>query len=128
MSGKYDIGSVRPLPGWAVCRVLKPVSETKTGLVMVRPGAGMEGGKVSEAVAEVIRVAPKLASSGEAIHPGFEEGDKILIRDFLKYANQIGNLVGEDRDDRAFLLDYRDVLAVVSGPGTIGLYDEYVLE
>ena len=118
------VESIRPMPGWALCEMLRPVAETKSGLIM---GRALEDGKTTEAVARVHRVTPAEGKHGP-IDPGFTVGDNILIRDFLKYANTVGELVGADRADRFFLLNNKDALAVVSGPGTLGFYGEFVLE
>jgi co-chaperonin GroES (HSP10) len=122
----YSTDQIRPQPGWALCRTLKPVTATKSGLFVA--AGDLETGKTTEAVAEVLRVVPAVGEGGRDIDPGFQAGDKILIRDFLKFANQVGDLVGADRNDRVFLLNSKDVLAVVSGTGTLGYYGEYHLE
>lgn len=116
--------SIRPMPGWALCEMLKPASETKSGLLM---GRALEDGKTTEAVAVVHAVTPAEGTRGP-VDPGFAVGDRILIRDFLKYANGVGDLLDADRNDRYFLLNNKDALAVVSGPGTLGFYGEFVLE
>ena len=120
-----DASTIRPQPGWALCESLKPISATKGGLYLARD---METGKTTECVARVLRVTPARAedSAGE-IDPGFKAGDTILIRDFLKFANQVGDMVGADRNDRVFLLNNKDALAVVSGSGSLGFYGEYEL-
>ena len=116
--------SIRPMPGWALCEMLRPVSETKGGLIM---GRALEDGKTTEAVARVHKVTPAEGAHGP-LDPGFAAGDSILIRDFLKYANGVGDSLNADRNDRYFLLNNKDALAVVSGPGTLGFYGEFVLE
>lgn len=121
----YDVNKIRPRTGWALCRTLKPISQSKGGLVLARD---LETGKTTEAVAEVIRVTPALRDDGQEVDPGFGPGDKILIRDFIKYAHAIGDLVGADRNDRVFLMNNKDAFAVVTGSGTLGFYDEFVLE
>lgn len=113
---------IKPQPGWALCETLKPVSQSASGLFFARD---METGKTTEGCARVLRVTPALTASGAEIDPGFKAGDIILIRDFLKFANQLGDLVGADRNDRVFLLNNKDALAVVSGLGTLGFYGEY---
>lgn len=117
-----DVNTIRPQPGWALCETLKPISQTKTGLLLARD---METGKTTEGAARVLRVTPARADNGTEIDPGFKAGDVILIRDFLKFANALGDLVGADRNDRVFLLNNKDALAVVSGSGTLGFYGEY---
>ncbi len=122
----YSVDKIRPQPGWALCRTLKPVTSTRSGLVLA--AGDLETGKTTEAVAEVLRVTPAVADGGREVDPGFQAGDKILIRDFVKFANPVGDLVGADRNDRVFLLNNTDAFAVVSGPGTLGYYGEYQLE
>ena len=123
-----DISKIRPMPGWALCEALKPAEETGGGLVMVRPGVGLEEGKTGEGVAIVHAVSPQLKEDGGEVDPGFEAGDRILIRDYLKFANPIGEILGADKPYRFFLLSNRDAVAVVSGKGTLGHYNEFVLE
>lgn len=88
--------------------------------------ASIETGKTTESVAEVVAVSPALQPDGVGVvDPGFGPGDRILVRDFLKFANPVGDMVGADRDDRVFLLNNKDALAVVSGAGKLGFYGEY---
>ncbi len=110
---------IRPLPGWALCQLVVPRNETDTGLVYARE---MEDGKTAEALATVLRLTP-LDCEGESV----SVGDHIIIREFLKHANPVGHLCGEDRDDRVFLLNVRDILAVVPAgtPVTVGMYQEF---
>lgn len=116
---------VIPMPGWALCRTLVPVSQTKSGLFLARD---METGKTTECVAEVLAVSDPYGDDGVTrVFSGVRAGDRVLIRDFLKFANAVGDMVGADRNDRVFLLHTRDVLAVVEGKGTIGFYGEYEL-
>lgn len=116
------IEQIRPQPGWALCQTLKPVSETKGGLLLARD---MENGKTTETVARVLRVTPARTEGGVEVDPGFAAGDLILVRDFLKFANPVGDMVGADRNDRVFLLNNKDALAVVSGSGILGFYGEF---
>ena len=52
-------------------------------------------------------------------------GDQIIYRGFLRFANQVGELLGSNRDCEFFLLNLDDILATVSGPGTVGVDGEY---
>lgn len=126
--GKYTIEQIRPMPGWALCRSLVATNTTGSGLIMARPSADMETGKTSECVAEVLAVTPRVLDNGREVDPLFKVGDRIIIRDFLKFANQVGDLVGADRPDRVFLLNNPDAFAIVEGSGKLGFYGEYVLE
>ncbi len=119
------LARIRPSPGWALCKTLRPVSESSGGLSLARD---LETGKTTETVAVVVRVVPARRDDGSLVDPGFVDGDRIVIRDFLKFAHQLGDRVGADRNDRVFLLNNKDALAVVEGPGTLGFYDEFVLE
>lgn len=121
---KTTIDQIHPLPGWALCESLLAKRERQSGLLL---GREVEDGKTTEGVARVHAVEWEVRGVGIKIDPGFKEGDLILIRDFLKFANQVGDLVKADRGDRFFLLNNKDALCVVEGPGTIGFYDEYVL-
>jgi hypothetical protein len=124
----YKLAQIRPMPGWSLCESLIPTNKTSTGLEMVRPGDGMERGKVTEAVVRVIAVTPQVADDGIEVPTDFQAGDLLIIRDFLKFANPVGNLVGADKDYRYFLLSNKDAVCVVSGSGSIGHYNEFVLE
>ena len=117
-----DKMKIRPQPGWALCETLVPVNTTASGLVLARD---LETGKTTECAARVLRITPGRDDSGRPVDPGARPGDVVVIRDFLKFANAVGNLVGADRDDRVFLLNIRDIFAVVSGEGTLGFYGEY---
>lgn len=119
-----DVSTIKPMPGWAVCRSLKPITTRASGIIMP---TSLETGKLGECVAEVLSVTWARSTDGSYHHPGFDVGDKVLIRDFLKFANAVGDMVGADRDDRVFILNSKDVLAVVSGAGKLGFYDEYEL-
>jgi hypothetical protein len=119
----YDVSQIRPQPGWALCRTLKPTTATNSGIL--KSAGDMEDGKTTEAVAEVISVTPARLPDGGQIDPNFGAGDLIVIRDFLKSANPLGDRVGADRSDRVFLLHYTDALAVVSGTGVLGYDGEY---
>lgn len=111
-----------PMPGWALCETLKPISVTKGGLYLARD---METGKTTEGAARVLRITPARTGTGESIESGIKVGDILLLRDYLKNANPVGDLVNADRNDRVFLLNIKDALAVVTGPGTLGFYGEY---
>jgi co-chaperonin GroES (HSP10) len=74
----------------------------------------------SEGAAVVLEVSPK---RGQDVP--FSVGDKIVYRGFLRFCNQVGEMFGEHRSCEYFLLNIDDALAVISGAGTIGLYDEY---
>ena len=119
----YDVSQILPQPGWALCRSLKPTTVTRSGIL--KSANDMETGKTTEAVAEVLRVTPARSVDEGQVDMGFAAGDLILIRDFLKHANPLGDCVGADRHDRVFLLHYTDALAVVSGEGVLGYDGEY---
>jgi hypothetical protein len=124
----YRPEQFRPMPGWAVCRSLEATSERASGLIMARGSAGMESGKTTECVAEILRFTQAHPDESPLPEGTLEKGSRIIIRDFLKFANPIGDLVGADRDDRYFLFNLRDALAVIQGPVVVGFYDEFVLE
>ena len=119
------VEQIQPRPGWALCRTLEPARQTRGGLAFARD---LETGKTTETVARVLRVSPARSKSGERVDPGFASGDLILIRDFLKFANPVGDMVGADRDDRVFLLNNKDALAVVGGSGILGFYGEFEID
>ena len=119
------IDQIRPMPGWALCRMKPPTTQTSSGLHI---GRDVEDGKVSEGVCQVLAVSWEVLDNGEEVDPGFVVGDYLLIREFLKNANSVGDLVGEKRN-RVFLMNNKDAMAVLP-PGTglrIGHYGEYEL-
>lgn len=105
------------MPGWALCRTVPHAEKTASGLILVTE---IDKNVQSEGVAVVERVSPL-----EGMPPGVEVGDQIIYRGFLRFANQVGNLMGVQRDCEFFLLNLQDVLAIVSGPGTVGIRGEY---
>lgn len=112
-----------PMPGWVLCKMLEPSKKTKGGLFF---GRDLTEGKTSEGVCEVLAVTPEVVDH-EKIDPGFEVGDVVVFREFLKKANPVGELFGESRDDGIFLLNYKDVLSVVP-PGehiSLGFWGEF---
>ena len=117
-----DANAIKPMPGWALCRTLPPSTKTAGGILFA---GNLETGKTTEGVAIVLAVTPALRKNGTPVDPQFKVGDTILIRDFLKFANPVGDMVGADRNDRVFLLNNKDAFAVVSGSGTLGFYGEY---
>ena len=114
---------IRPRPGWALLYSLKP--NTSVGETDLVYPVDLDGDKTAEGVFRVVAVNPSRLEDGTLLHPDFEEGDLVLCRDYLKYANSVGHLIGADARHRYGLVNVLDVLAVVSGKGTIGLYDEY---
>lgn len=121
---------IKPRPGWALCRSLKPVSERPSGLIIARD---LEDTKTTEGVCEILAVEHKRAKKDRRIFIPlqFAVGDVVLFRDFLKNANQVGSMVGEEKNNRVFLLSIDDILAVLNGTGdgslTVGHYGEYRL-
>lgn len=113
------MSSLRPMPGWALCRTLQHQTKTQSGLILVTE---IDKNVQSEGVAVIERVTPL-----EGMPAGVKEGDTVIYRGFLRFANQVGNLMGVDRDCEFFLLNLQDVLAVVAGPCTVGIHGEYVV-
>lgn len=123
---KYTPDQIQPMPGWALCRMLPTSNETASGLFM---GRDVADGKVSEGVCTVLAVSHARAKKGRGfVDPGFKAGDRILFREFLKNANQLGDLFDE-KANSVFLMNNRDALAVISGDfhGTLGHYGEFQL-
>lgn len=123
-SAMRDVTKLRPMPGWALCRMLKPKTETTSGLIFARD---MEAGKTTEGVCEVLAVQPARTEDGSEIPPGFKAGDSIVFREFLKDANAVGHMVGESKGNRVFFLNYKDALAVIPEETsvTLGFWGEY---
>ena len=106
-----------PMPGWALCKTVPHSTTTIAGLYIP---TDVDKDVKTEGVAEVVAVtAPRAGPAG------VEVGDRIVYRGFLRFANQVGHLMGSDRDCEFFLLNVKDVLAVVEGSGTIGIHGEY---
>ena len=123
--GSADFGAIRirPQPGWAVCRMVPTNRQSPSGLLY---GRDVADDKTTEGVCEVLSVSPQLSESGSPVPTPFGVGDKILFREFLKNANQIGDMVGE-KSNSVFLLNIKDAMAVLSGNVTVGHYGEYQL-
>ena len=123
---KLEVDKTRPMDGWLLCKVLVPLQ--KVGSLWM-PQV-VQDKVISEGVAEVLAVCRGILNeeSGERMPLGISVGDKILYRGFLRFAQQVGEHYGEDRGSNVFFLNVADTLAIVEGPGTIGLYGEYVLE
>lgn len=109
--------SIRPMPGWALCRAAPHSLKTKSGLILVTE---IDQNVRSEGVAVVEAVTPLQGDTSEVA-----PGDQIVYRGFLRFANQVGNLMGTERDCEFFLLNLQDALMVVSGPGVVGIHGEY---
>jgi co-chaperonin GroES (HSP10) len=108
---------LRPMPGWALCRTSPHSLTTKSGLILPTE---IDKNVRSEGVAIIEAVCPKRGAPA-----GVEVGDQVLYRGFLRFANQVGELLGGKRDCERFLINLDDILAIVSGPGTIGVNGEY---
>lgn len=123
---RLNAEKTRPLDGWVLCRAFRP--RLNVGK-LVLPSTIEDKNVVSEGVAKVVASGPgPLGPKGKRTPTGLEKGDKILYRGFLRFGHQLGDMFGADATALIFLLDIRDVLGVVEGPGTIGLYGEYVFE
>ena len=105
------------MPGWALCKTLPHVTQTASGIILAKD---IDKDVTSEGVAEVIEVCPK-----DNVSAQFEAGDKVVYRGFLRFCNQFGEFFGEQRSCSYFMLNIEDVLGVVSGPITVGMYGEY---
>lgn len=108
---------VRPMPGWVLCKTLPHSTKTASGLFIPKD---VDKEVTSEGVAEVLEISPKHGHAAP-----FSVGDKIIYRGFLRFCNQVGEMFGEHRSCEYFLLNIDDALAVVTGPTSIGLYNEY---
>jgi len=101
---------------------LDPILKSKGGLILSKD---MDKDVKSEGVAKVVAATPKRKDDGSLTDAVLSPGDFIVYRGFLRFANQIGDLFGKDKNSQVFLLNLDDVLAVVEGEGSIGLYDEF---
>lgn len=109
--------AIRPMPGWVLCKTLPHKTKTSGGLHMPKD---VDDEVTSEGVAIVLESCPR-----ENMPNVLQKGDAIVYRGFLRFCNQVGEAYGEQRSCEYFLLNIDDVLAVVEGPATIGLYGEY---
>jgi len=113
---------IRPRPGWALLLATEADLRVKdSGLVYPMD----KDSKVSEGVFRVLDASPRMTKEGVVLPLGFEIGDLVLCRNYLKFANPVGHLLPDEKRHRQGLVHVNDVLATVSGEGTIGLYDEY---
>jgi len=116
---------VTPLGNWLLCSPLRPRMVSKGGLFIAKD---YDKDVRSEGVAEIVAAGPgKELNSGVVVDHGIRVGDKVLFRGFLRYAEQFGEQLGADKGTDYFFLNADDVMAVVEGPGTLGLDGEYVL-
>ena len=120
-----DLATARTLHNWLLVRPLKPLSATRGGILLP---FDPESKTVSEGVGSVVSVGPgKLLRNGQFLDHGIHAGDRIIYRGFLTFAHQLGDIFGMERNTDVFALSADDVLAVVEGEGTIGLFDEFDL-
>ena len=118
---------IQPMPGWVLCRALSPRAESAGGITLAKD---FDKDTVSEGVAEVLHVGPPAYVGKKAKTPtelGVTKGDKVLYRGFLRHAQPCGTLLGGPKPSSFFLLNYRDILAVLEGNGSAGFYDEFHL-
>lgn len=115
-----DPAKVRPLGNWVLCRAVEPTSVTDSGLVMPKD---FDKDVVTEGVATVVAVGPGLWSSeqGAYVPPLLTPDETVVYRGFLRFAHQFEDAQGR----KHFMLDVKDILLSVKGPGTVGRYDEY---
>ena len=106
-----------PMPGWALCKAVPHDLQRSSGLILPTE---IDKNVTSEGVAEIVSVTPPHVGPA-----GVSVGDKVIYRGFLRFANQVGNIHGSHRDCEFFLINLKDVLAIVEGPGTIGINGEY---
>lgn len=109
-----------PMPGWALCMAAPHSAQTASGLFIA---SEIDTNVKSEGVAEIISARPR-----DGIPMGVSPGDKVIYRGFLRFANQVGHILGSQRDCEFFLLNLDDILAVVEKPCTIGINGEYRVE
>lgn len=120
-----DVARARALHDWLLVRPLKPKSVTKGGLHLP---FDPEAKTVSEGAGEIISVGPgKVLPDGTVRDHGLRAGDRILYRGFLTFAHQLGNIFGCEKNTDVFVLAAEDVMAVLEGSGSVGLFDEFDL-
>lgn len=111
---------IRPLPGWALCRVIVPKVQSDGGIYF---GRDMETRKTTEGFATVLRITYPADST-----PVLSAGDVVLVRDYLKFVNPLGNYLGLEKDFEVFIVRIEDLLARLSGTGVMGHFGEYLIE
>lgn len=121
----YDPATCVMQDNWVLCRPMNPVAERPSGIITPKD---FDKGVVSEGVAEILAIGRAFKPSkkhGQVFYDhGMKAGDKVLFRQFLRFAQKVDTLFGGEKD---FLLSVNDILAVVEGTGTLGLHDEFRL-
>jgi len=114
------MAKIRPLPGWALCKTLEAKTTSSGGILLV---TDVDKNVTSEGVAQILEI-----NSKDGDHCPISIGDNVVYRGFLRFCNQVGEMYDTDRNCEYFLLSIDDILAVVSGPATVGLYGEYEIK
>ena len=115
-----NMATIRPMPGWVLCRTLPESAQSSGGIVLP---VNVDENVTTEGVAQVVEITPKKGHP-----PPVEVGSYIVYRGFLRFCNQMGDQFDSSRSCEYFLLNLDDALAEVEGPGRIGAYGEYELE
>lgn len=110
-------------PGWLLCEYVQPRTESAAGLYL---GRDMEQGKVAEGLCKVLKVSPYLGPDGTPAEMPVEEGDVLIFREYLRFANPVGRFYSK-KAAYVFLMDSADALAVVprGASVTVGVYGEF---
>ncbi len=114
---ELDPKKVRPRDGWLV--VLSDARKEKVGSIFVAPReTGVE--KVTEGAGLIIRAGPGKKNQ----RLGLEEGQRIVYRGFLKYANPIetGEKWSDGQAKQYFIMSAEDIMAILPIGVEVGVF------
>jgi co-chaperonin GroES (HSP10) len=107
-----DPTKVRPRRDWALVLCDKRQQVLASGIILTAEETGAE--KVTETAGTIIRLGP---SEHKVRALGLSEGQHVVFRGYLKYANPIPHdEVWEDGTPKEyFLMDFADIFAIAEG-------------
>jgi co-chaperonin GroES (HSP10) len=114
VSTVYDPKKIRPnKEDWIIVLADRRKTTLASGIILTDTETGAE--KVTEGAGTIVRVGKGPKIDSEKI----KEGDRIVYRTFLKYANRIPT---EDRNDEFFFMAVDDVLGILSPGVEVGVF------
>lgn len=116
MLWQIDWRKVRPQGPWVLAKSDPRVKQTKGGLYLTDEITGLE--KVSVETAVILRVGTRVK---EAVGIDLHEGERFCFRGFLKDAT-LYEFQKADDGTSVFLIDSKDILALVDKDTKIGVY------
>ena len=109
-----------PTKGFLVCRELESDKRTASGLILPKD---RDKDVTDVGVAMVMEYTPT-----EDKRLNIIQGSIIVYRGFLRFAGQLGDLYGEERNCNVFFLHHDDVLLEVLEPCVIGQEVQYTVK